>query len=97
MPHSLTGATDSVEQGGDVGQRPGICQFYERDEGRFDPTNLGLDHFAFSVETRSALDGWAGRLDDLGIVHSGAIEVPPGAILNLKDPDDIALALMWRR
>lgn len=75
----------------------GLCQFYEGSEGSFDPTQVGLDHFAFSVESRANLDGWVDRLDELGIEHSGAIEVPPGAILNLKDPDGIALALMWRR
>lgn len=75
----------------------GLCQFYDRDDGRFDPTHVGLDHFAFSVDTRAQLDAWAARLDELGIEHSGAIDVPPGAILNFKDPDGIALALMWRR
>ena len=33
----------------------GICQFYEHDEASFDPTRIGLDHFAFSVESRHAL------------------------------------------
>ena len=33
-----------------------------------------------------------GRLE-----HSGAVEVPPGAILNFEDPDGIALALFWDR
>lgn len=75
----------------------GICQFYEQDEASFDPTRVGLDHFAFSVEFRRDLDHWAEHLNDLGIEHSGAIDVPPGAILNFKDPDGIALALMWRR
>lgn len=75
----------------------GICQFYEREGGPFDPTHVGLDHFAFAVETREELDRWAARLDHLGVEHSGAIEVPPGAIINFKDPDGIALALMWRR
>ena len=75
----------------------GICQFHERQGGQFDPAHLGLDHFAFSVETREDIDGCAERLNDLGVEHSGAIDVPPGAILNFKDPDGIALALMWRR
>ena len=75
----------------------GICQFNERNGSSFDPTHVGLDHFAFSVEAREDLDGWARRLDGLGIEHSGAIDVPPGAILNFKDPDGIALAIMWRR
>jgi len=75
----------------------GICEFHARHESSFDPTHIGLDHFAFSVDTQADLDRWAERLDGLGIAHSGAIEVPPGAILNFKDPDGIALALMWRR
>lgn len=75
----------------------GLCQFYERADGGFDPARTGLDHFAFAVATREELDEWADRLDGLGIDHSVALEVPPGAILNFKDPDGIALALMWRR
>ncbi len=75
----------------------GLCQFYERDHAPFDPTRTGLDHFAFAVATHHELDGWTAHLDRLGIAHSGLLEVPPGAIVNFKDPDGIALALMWRR
>jgi hypothetical protein len=35
--------------------------------------------------------------DHHGVGHSEPVDIPPGAILNFKDPDDIALALMWRR
>jgi glyoxylase I family protein len=75
----------------------GLCQFDERGEGGFDPTHVGLDHFGFAVESSEALGQWAEHLDRRGVEHSGPIPVPPGAILNLKDPDGIALALMWRR
>jgi glyoxylase I family protein len=75
----------------------GLSEFYGRADAPFDPTRTGLDHFAFAVGTRSDLDDWAECLDGLGIDHSGPLEVPPGAILNFKDPDGIALALMWRR
>ncbi len=75
----------------------GLGQFHERDDLAFDPSRTGLDHFAFAVATREDLDGWADHLDRLGIEHSGPLEIPPGAILNFKDPDGIALALMWRR
>jgi hypothetical protein len=37
------------------------------------------------------------RRDDEGIEHSGVIEIPPGAILNFRDPDGVALALFWER
>ena len=43
------------------------------------------------------LDEWAARFDAEGVTHSGAIDVPTGAILNFKDPDGIALALFWDR
>lgn len=75
----------------------GLAQFHERDGAAFDPSHTGLDHFAFAVATREALEEWATHLDSLGITHSGALDIPPGAILNFKDPDGIALALMWRR
>lgn len=75
----------------------GLCQFFEGEGGPFDPTRIGLDHFAFAVARRADLDRWGERFDELGIPHSGPIDVPPGAILNFKDPDGIALALMWRR
>jgi catechol-2,3-dioxygenase len=75
----------------------GLTQFHSRGDSGFDPARTGLDHFAFSVESREDLDAWADKLDGHGLQHSGPIEVPPGAILNFKDPDGIALALMWRR
>lgn len=63
----------------------------------FEPTRTGLDHVAFSVTSRADIDGWVTRLDDLGIQHSGVIDIPMGAILNLHDPDGIALSLFWTR
>jgi glyoxylase I family protein len=66
-------------------------------EPGFDPQRRGLDHLAFTVASRESLDDWARRLDAAGVAYSGAIDVPPGAILNFKDPDGIALALFWDR
>jgi glyoxylase I family protein len=63
----------------------------------FDPTVTGLDHAAFRVATAEELDEWAAHLDAHQVTHSGAIDLPPGRILNLKDPDGIALALFWLR
>lgn len=64
---------------------------------RFDPRRMGLDHLAFAVGSREALAEWERRLDEHGVTHSGVVDVPPGAILNFKDPDGIALALFWDR
>ena len=68
-----------------------------RGAGAFDPTVTGLDHLAFTVPTRSDLEAWVEHLEKKGITHSGIIDVPPGGILNFKDPDGIALAFFWDR
>ena len=70
---------------------------HRRGAAAFDPTVTGLDHLAFTVPTRSDLEVWLERLEQRGIAHSGIIDVPPGAILNFKDPDGIALAFFWDR
>ena len=66
-------------------------------EAGFDPRRIGLDHLSFVVERREDLDDWVRRLDDHAVEHSGVVDVPPGAILNFKDPDGIALAAFWDR
>ncbi len=75
----------------------GLVEHRGNDGSAFDPARLGLDHLAFAVASKEALEEWAQRLTAAGVTHSGAIEVPPGAILNFKDPDGIALALFWDR
>jgi catechol 2,3-dioxygenase-like lactoylglutathione lyase family enzyme len=75
----------------------GLVQHGRDERPGFDPTVVGLDHLAFAVGSRGELDVWADHLIDRGVAHSGAIDVPPGAILNFKDPDGIALALFWER
>ena len=75
----------------------GLVEHVHSDQTPFDPTRRGLDHAAFTVARREDLDDWAGRLTAAGVTPSGAIDVPPGAILNFKDPDGIALALFWDR
>lgn len=63
----------------------------------FDPRATGLDHGAFTVASREALESWAARLSDQGVEHAGVVDIAPGAILNFRDPDGIALALFWDR
>jgi catechol-2,3-dioxygenase len=75
----------------------GLVEHIGHEDDSFDPRRLGLDHAAFNVGSREELDEWATRLTAAGIEHSGAIDVPPGAILNFTDPDGIALALFWDR
>ncbi|WP_329381480.1 VOC family protein [Streptomyces sp. NBC_01351] len=58
----------------------------------FDPTRVGLDHFAFLVADQAAIEAWESRLDEQDVSHSGVFEDPNGARhLNFRDPDGIAL------
>lgn len=75
----------------------GLGQFRDQESGPFDPHRPGLDHFAFAVADLADMHAWAARFDELGVEHSGVLEVPIGAFLNFKDPDRIALAFFWRR
>jgi glyoxylase I family protein len=73
----------------------GLVKHVDSQFRAFDPTATGLDHFSFRVGSQDELRRWADHLDAHGVEHSGPIDVPPGQILNFKDPDGIALALSW--
>jgi glyoxylase I family protein len=64
----------------------------------FSEATTGLDHLEFLVAGRGDLDEWAGRLDELGIPHSGVKELgyTPNAMLTFRDPDNIQLEFFWR-
>lgn len=68
------------------------------DAGTFSEFRTGLDHLEFLVSQRSDLEGWASRLDDLGIEHSGVKQpsYTANAMLTFRDPDNIQLELFWR-
>src|SRR5688572_10853532 len=57
----------------------GLVQHVGHGDAGFDPTRVGLDHVAIDVDSAEELEAWTGRLDQLGIKHSGVIPVPPGA------------------
>jgi catechol 2,3-dioxygenase-like lactoylglutathione lyase family enzyme len=62
----------------------------------FDEARTGLDHVALNVATRSDLEAWTARLDELGIEHSGirSGDQPfPFATVVFRDPDNIQLEL----
>jgi len=75
----------------------GLVEHVGSPSGAFDPTVTGLDHLAFTVSSREELREWAEHLSAHGIDTSGPIEIPPGEIVNFKDPDGIALSLFWDR
>jgi glyoxylase I family protein len=63
----------------------------------FDARRTGLDHVALTVDNRSDLEGWALRLDALGVEH-GPIhdkDQPVHAAMVMRDPDGIPVELFW--
>lgn len=79
----------------DGAMQVGLVQHVGGRDQAFDPTVVGLDHAAWSVATREDLDRWQELLEARGIVHSPIADFGVIAILNLEDPDGIALALFW--
>lgn len=73
----------------------GLTEHTSNDGTAFRPDRTGLDHAAFAVAGRAEVDIWAERLDAAGIPHSGAIDIPVGAILNFADPDGIQLSIFY--
>lgn len=75
----------------DGGQLFGLHTHPAGGRGTFDEHVTGLDHLAFACADRTELEGWAGRLDDLGITHGGIVDAHYGSGVSFRDPDNIAL------
>lgn len=60
-------------------------------DASFSEFSVGLDHLAFGCESRSELEKWANRLDELGIAHGGVKDAAYGSGVSFRDPDNIAL------
>lgn len=58
---------------------------------RFSEYRVGLDHVAFACGSRTELEEWVTRLDELGIEHGGIVDAPYGSGLSFRDPDGSAL------
>jgi catechol 2,3-dioxygenase-like lactoylglutathione lyase family enzyme len=53
----------------------------------------GFDPVSFAVADQAAVEGWAARLDELGLAHSPVIEATIGWLLVFDDPDGLQLHL----
>ncbi|MGW4365739.1 VOC family protein [Nocardia takedensis] len=62
----------------------------------FDENRTGLDHLAFQVADRAALEDAVALLDANGIGHEGIKNLGVMSILEFRDPDGIALELVVR-
>lgn len=63
----------------------------------FDERRPGLDHLSFACSSRSELEGWGRRLDELDIPHGGVVDTSYGSVLSFRDPDNIALEFFASR
>lgn len=63
----------------------------ENDQPRFSEFRTGLDHVAFALASRSDLESWEQKLDELEIQHGGIVDAAYGSGLSFRDPDNIAL------
>jgi glyoxylase I family protein len=63
---------------------------------RFDEKRTGLDHIAFAVTDRHALEEWAKRLTDMEVEHTPLQETDFGWVVVFRDPDHIQLEFFCR-
>ncbi|GAB3457028.1 VOC family protein [Kineococcus endophyticus] len=82
------GVIYSTPGGGLLGLRPVASA-----DDAFSEDRVGLDHLAFGVADRAALDAAVDRLDSLGAQHEGVKDAGGLWILEFRDPDGIALEL----
>jgi catechol 2,3-dioxygenase-like lactoylglutathione lyase family enzyme len=76
----------------------GLDHHDEADRQVFDARRTGLDHLAFAVPSSEEVHAWAARFEALGVDHDPVKEIDdpmPLAMLTARDPDGIALELIW--
>ena len=61
--------------------------------GPFTELTTGLDHLGLTAVSRSDLEEWARRFDELGVTYTPIRDMEFGFHLNFRDPDHIALEL----
>jgi glyoxylase I family protein len=71
----------------------GLRQYHGKPHVRFDEFHTGLDHVAFTVGSRAELEAWVPELERRGVTFSPIAETPIGAVIVLRDPDNIQLEL----
>lgn len=64
-----------------------LVQHAAGEDAEFSEFRVGLDHLAFAVPDRSALDAWTAHLDAVGVPHSSVHD----GLAVVRDPDGIQL------
>jgi glyoxylase I family protein len=79
-----------------LGVRLGLTQHRDESVDQFDESRVGLDHLAFAVPDRRALEWWSARLAAASVICSPiapANTIPGAFVLVFRDPDNIQLEL----
>lgn len=61
--------------------------------GAFTELTTGLDHLGLTAASRTDLEDWERRFDELGVTYTPIRDMEFGFHLNFRDPDNIALEL----
>ena len=70
----------------------GLRQYHSKPSDGFDEFRTGLDHLAFGVADRSALDAWEEELRRrVDITFTPIVDTPIGSVIVFRDPDGIQL------
>ena len=77
----------------ECGWRIGFCQYPGHADTTFSEFRTGLDHIAFTVPSRDDLEAWQGLLAEEGVTFSPIADSPLGALIALRDLDNIQLEL----
>jgi len=67
----------------------GVRHYKNHAKDRFSEFRSGMDHFAFGVADRAALEGFERKLTEMGAVYTPTCETPFGAVVVFRDPDGI--------
>ena len=71
-----------------------FTQHFSRPGDVFSEFRTGLDHLAFKVTGgRAGLETWLARLDERGIAHSPIKQAMNGAVITIRDPDNIQIEI----
>ena len=71
----------------------GLREYPAHADGTFSEFRTGLDYIAFTVPSRDDLEAWQGLLAEKGVTFSPIADSPLGALIALRDPDNIQLEL----
>lgn len=67
-----------------------VLSYHKSNPGEpFSEFRTGLDHIAFGVADRPALEAWQRQFEEMGVEHSPIKEGATGWLITFRDPDNL--------